>query len=121
MQRGKLHLGRWLFNIAAAAALLFAAAAVALWVRSHWATDWVWVAGGSVTATVMAARNGCLFQWTGGRADRSGRRFYAQSTEPSDLVRGNWEFWTGSKPRRLLGVITWGRASYGASEWGMSV
>jgi len=121
MQQGKLHLGRWLFSAAGAAALLFAAAAVAMWVRSHWATDWVWVARGSGTAMIMTARNGCLFQWTGGRADRSGRRFSANSTKPSDLVRGNWGFWTQSQPRRLLGVITWGRASLGASEWGMSI
>jgi len=127
MRRGKVHLGRWLFNAAGAVALLFAAAAVAMWIRSHWATDSVWVAHGSVTAEVMTARNGCLFHWIGGRADIAdlgGRRFSLQSTEPSDLVGGNWRFWTQSNPRRLLGVITWGRASYGgkgSTEWGMSI
>jgi len=33
----------------------------------------------------------------------------------------NWRFWTQSDPHRLLGIITWGRASYGRSEWGMSI
>ena len=63
MRRGKLHLGRWLFNTAGTAALLFAAAAVALWVRSHWATDWVWVAHGGVTAEIMAARDEHEVTW----------------------------------------------------------
>src|SRR3954470_8583992 len=112
MPRGKVHLGRWLCNAAGAAALLFAAAAAAMWVRSHWATDSVWMARGSVTATVMTARNGCLFQWTGGRAARGGRHWYRNRTDAADLVGGNWRFWTGSNPQRLLGVITWGRASY---------
>jgi hypothetical protein len=126
MQRRKLHIGRWLCNAAAVAALLFAAAAVALWVRSHWASDSVYAASGSVSAMVMTAPDGCLFHWTGGGSERDRplrmRRF---SNPPADLILGrldgNWRFWTGSKPRRLLGVITWGRANYGASEWGMSV
>ena len=121
MRRVKLHLGRWVFNAAGVAALLFAVAATAMWVRCHWATDSFWARCGSVTAQVMTARNGCLFHWTGGRADRSGRRWYRDSTEPSEMIRGNWRFWTQSDPHRLLGIITWGRASYGRSEWGMSI
>jgi hypothetical protein len=121
MRRGKLHLGRWLFNAAGAAALLFAAAAVALCVRSHWATDSVWVRRGGVTATVMTARNGCLFHWTAGESDSGGRRWYRDSTDPDDMVRGNWRFWTQSEPHRLFGVITWGRARYGVNGWGMSI
>jgi hypothetical protein len=125
MRRGKLHLWRWLFNAAAAASLLFGAAAVALGARSHWATDAVHVARGGASAMVITAQDGCLFQ-TGGRAERVEplrvRRF---SNPPADLLDGrrdaNWKFWTGSKPRRLLGVITWGRADYGASAWDMSV
>ena len=120
----KLHLGRWLLKTAGVAAPLLAAAAVALWVRSHWATDWVYVQRGSVTATIMTARNGCLFQWTGGRAERLPFRGNRYSSGPSDMIRGNWRFWTQSEPRRLLGVITWGRTSYGingASGWGMSI
>ena len=124
MRRQRLHLWRSLFNAAGAAALLFAAAAVALWVRSHWTTDSVWLRHGGATAEVMTARNGCLFHWTGGRSDRDRRRWYCDSSEPSDMIGGNWRFWTQSQPHQLLGVITWGRASYGgkgSSEWGMSI
>jgi hypothetical protein len=122
MRRGKLHLGRWLFNAAGAAALLFAAAAVAMGVRSHWATDSVWAKCGSISATIMTARNGCMFQWTGGKSDSGGRRWYRDSTDPSYLIRGNWDFWTQSQPHQLLGVITWGRASYGVNGgWSISI
>jgi hypothetical protein len=121
MWRVNPHLWRWLFNAAGAAALLFAAAAVAMWVRCYWATDSVWMRCGGITATVMTARNGCLLHCTGGGdVERPGRHWYRDSTEPSDMIRGNWGFWTLSKPHVLLGVITWGRFS-GASEWGMSI
>ena len=121
MRRGKLHHRRWLFNAAGAAALLFAVVALALWVRSHWATDWVWARCGSVSATLMTARNGCLFSCAGGRSDPYGRRWYCDSTDPSDMISGNWRFWTGSQPHQLLGVITWGLGDYTAGEWGMSI
>ena len=123
MWRAKPHLWRWLLNVAVNAALLFAAAAVALWVRSHWATDWIYVGRGGVSAMVMTARNGCLLQWTGGNPDPRDRplRWHRQSDDPSELVRGNWRFWTQCEPRQLLGVITWGRATYGFSGWGISL
>jgi hypothetical protein len=123
MPRGKLHLGRWLFSAAGAAALLFAAAAVAMWVRSHAACDSAYVELGRVNVTIVTARDGCLFHWIGGRAERRPLFLRHTSNPPADLLNwlGNWRFWTQSNPHRLLGVITWGRASYGGNGWGMSI
>src|SRR4051812_48964212 len=105
MHRPKLHLSRWLFNVAAAAALMFGVAAVALWARSRWADDGVYVQRGGVSATVMTPRNGCLIQWTGGHPERDRplrtRRF---TNPPDEMIRGNWRFSTLSQPRQLLGV-----------------
>ena len=113
---------RRLFNVLAVASLIFAAAVVAMWVRSHRVTDSVYAARGGVDVAVMTARDGCLFQWSRGRPERELFTRYF-SNPPADLgVGGNWRFWTGSSPHHLFGIIRWGRAIRGTAGVGrMSV
>src|SRR5581483_6804976 len=104
MPRGIRQLGKLLCTVTGMTALLLAALAILMWVRCHWATDSIWMARRGVTAEIMTARNGCLVHWSTGGVERGGRHLYTATTQPSDLIRGNWRFWTGSTPRQLLGV-----------------
>jgi hypothetical protein len=106
---------RWLFIFVSATSLLLCILTVVLWVRSYRASDFVWSPDGANVLHIVTGRGDMLLQWVSNKPRSAwGRGGWGHARNPpQDIVSGNWRFWTQSQPRKLLWLITWGRAIYG--------
>ena len=108
---------RWLFNFAAGVSLIVFMAIVAVWVRSHHATDWnEWHGefGRIDTLRIITGDGDCVIDCVAlvnppliAPFNRPLPTGWRRITQPSYDLQGQWGRWSGDR-HDLLGFIIWG-------------
>src|SRR4051795_11192874 len=108
---------RFLRRSLLALSVVLCVATVALWLRSCWITDFVFIRMSARTYELMTPRGRLMIEWLTVRPENppTGRRWNFMSGRSDRLAAGNWRFWTQSEPHGVECLLQWGHRSLGTN------